>query len=86
MGMRWNHTFKGGHYEYIEKGEVEFAATRLAEAGERLNQALLHARAGEEMPEEYLDLIQRDWAALAARHGVKAEVLRLGRSDRPSES
>lgn len=82
--MRWNHTFKGGHYDYIEKGEVEFAITRIAEAGERLNQALLHARAGGETPKEYLDLIERDWRSLADRYGVR--LASRGRSDRPSES
>lgn len=82
--MRWSHTFKGGHYEYIEKGEVEFAVTQLAEMGERLNEALAHARAGGEIPEEYLDRLQAEWRRLAARHGVKSES--LGRSDRPSES
>ena len=84
VGMRWNHTFKGGHYDYIEKGEVEFAVSRLAEAGERLAQALLHARSGGKIPDEYLDLIQQDWAALAARHGVRLDS--RGRSDRPSDS
>lgn len=82
--MRWSHTFRGGHYEYIEKGEVGFALTQLAEAGERLNQALLHARRGGVVDETYLGVIQRDWTALATRYGVKSES--LGRSDRPSES
>lgn len=82
--MRWSHTFKGGHYEYIEKGEVGYALSRISEAGERLQEALSHARAGGKVDEAYLDLIQRDWDALVARYGVKSES--RGRSDRPSES
>jgi hypothetical protein len=80
--MRWNHTFRGGHYEYIERGEAEFALRRIAEAGERLTQALTHARAGGDVDGAYLDLIQRDWEALVARYGVTAG----GRSDKPPES
>ena len=83
-GMRWNHTFRGGHYEYIERGEVGFAVSRLAEAGERLQQALSHAREGGEVDGAYLDLIQRDWKALVARYGVKPDC--PGRSDKPSGS
>jgi len=82
--MKWSHTFRGGHYDYIEKGEVGFALSRLAEAGQRLQEALSHARGGGSVDEAYLDLIQKDWAALAARYEVKSES--RGRSDKPSES
>ncbi len=85
--MRWNHTFRGGHYEYIERGEVEFSCTQLAEAGQRLHAALLHFRSkgvNDEAFLNYLDLVTKDWERLAAQHGVKSDC--RGRSDRPSES
>lgn len=85
--MRWNHTLRTGCHDYIEKGEVEFAATQLAEAGERLHAALLHYRSkgvNDEAFLNYLDIITKDWQRLAAQHGVRSDC--RGRSDRPSES
>lgn len=65
---RWNHTIRAGCQTYIEQGEAEFVMTRLYEAGERLNQVLKQKLDGGEVPQEYLELIVKDWEALRSRH------------------
>jgi hypothetical protein len=67
----WGHTFRCGGFDYVEQREADALVVRLAEAGERLQQAIKEARSGRLVESEYLDLIQADWEALEAKHGVK---------------
>lgn len=63
----WKHTFRAGHFNYVEQTEVEARLTRLEEAGERLSRALQSARQGIKIGEEYNEVIQGDWKALTAK-------------------
>lgn len=67
----WGHTIRAGCIDYVDQREADASVTRLAEAGQRLQEAIKEARAGRLVETEYLDLIQADWKAVATRYGVK---------------
>lgn len=67
----WGHTIRAGCVDYVDQREANASVTRLAEAGQRLQEAIKEARQGRLVETEYLDLIQADWKAVATRYGVK---------------
>jgi hypothetical protein len=68
---KWGHTIRAGCVDYVSQEEADATVKRLAEAGQRLQEAIKTARSGQLVETEYLDLIQADWKALATRHGVE---------------
>jgi hypothetical protein len=67
----WGHTIRAGCVDYVSQDEADARMTRLVEAGQRMHEAIKEARSGRLVESEYLDLIQADWVALEAKHGVK---------------